>query len=350
MSSDDAPCEGSRRGRIVSGGTNVSVRPIPGKGLGVVATAKIARGEPVLAEEPVFMLSAWQLHTAEKRGPDAQEALIRREVEALSESDRREFWALEDCHGLGGQKSAFGIWQTNAIATGTGSFDTCNGLYWMSCRFNHSCKPNVNRCWIESRQVEAFHASRDIPCGQELCTYYIDPKGTFAERQESLKFGFNFVCHCEVCSLKGEDRTLSDTLHKDYQELDNAIAAMADEPDEGLELVEGVLAIIDAEFDNDPHLLQRAYHDGFQMAALAGNTALAKDMMTKAWESKVVAEGDHEGTRLLKGYAEDIFTHPLLSGTRQDNIASTAAEKPCQVPHSEASTAAGALVDLCALD
>merc|ERR1711865_894500 len=107
------------------------------------------------------------------------------------------------------------------IATGEDKSGTQNGLYFVGCRFNHSCKPNVNRCWIPERQVEVFHVVQDIDPGEELCIYYTDPTDVHEERQAKLRSNFNFICCCEACRLEGAEREASDQQRRKYRELDS---------------------------------------------------------------------------------------------------------------------------------
>jgi len=342
-------------------GRSFAVVPIPRKGLGIVATRKIARGERILAERPAFMLSPMEVEGAAAKRPHALEVLIRDRVAELTDSEMDQFWELPDCHvtQVGSGKTAFGIWQTNAIATASeGGY---NGLYLLGSRFNHSCTPNVNRCWIESLGVEVFHASRDIPPRTELCVYYIDPKSLHAERQARLLADFNFRCECEACSLTGKALETSETLRREYQELDALVPQLAEnDPNGALDLVEAILAIIEAEFESDPHMSQRAYYDGFQLAITAGNMELAKAMMQNACAARLHAEGEHTETEAFQRYAADIFCHPLLNGSDSSNSKSSFESdwlrcKPCAVQVCEDETAtpsqsSKAVIDLSTLD
>mmetsp|Transcript_30185 Transcript_30185/g.83012 ORF Transcript_30185/g.83012 Transcript_30185/m.83012 type:complete len:388 (+) Transcript_30185:110-1273(+) len=288
------------------------VAPVKGSGLGVVATARIVPGDLVLAERPLFLVTSDEMSVARYQGRDAEEAMVRAHLDGLTKEETAAFWCLSDCHASEAEKSAFGIWQTNAIATGEdGSTTTSNGLYLLGARFNHSCAPNVNRCWIQELQKEVFYATQEVEPGEQLCIYYIDIKGVRAERQATLEKTFHFTCCCEVCSLQRPEREASDKARQEYQQLDKDIPQLADEPERALQLIFRLLEIIESEMDGDPHLAQRAFYDGFQMALLSGDLELAGDFMQRAYEAKVLAEGEHDGTKRLKAYAEDPTSHPI---------------------------------------
>merc|ERR1712083_246101 len=104
--------------------------------------------------------------------------------------------------------------------------------------------------------------------------------------QAQLRQSFNFVCRCEVCLVEGAERKLRDACRKRYKELDNAILENKwQELDAALEVVLEMASIIQDEFDGDPHLVQRAFHDGFQFALLAGDLQTAADWMARAHEA-----------------------------------------------------------------
>ncbi|CAE8621184.1 unnamed protein product, partial [Polarella glacialis] len=204
-------------------------------------------------------------------------------------------------------------------------------VYRLGARFNHSCKPNVNRCWIESLQMELFHATQDISAGEELCVYYVDPKGLFSQRQAVLREDFNFTCRCGTCSLPEAQGAASDRLRQEYQDLDErAPKVAAEDPDEAVDLILRVLEIIQEEFDGDPHMAQRAFNDGFQFAVLAGDLDLAQSFLQRAHEAKVLAEGDHAESRELLKLAENPGLHPLVQASSASKAPGKAQTRFCE--------------------
>lgn len=200
----------------------------------------------------------------------------------------KSFWALHDCYSEAGEpKTALGVFQTNAMAAGEMS-----GLFTVGARFNHSCKPTVNRVWVHSGQTQMFIVTQPVERGQELCIYYIDPKCDRKARQDQLQRDFNFDCRCESCCLTGVAQINSDNLRREYQNLDDSIPKLANDPAEAIEKVLRILEIIQEEFDGDPHMAKRAFYDGWQMAKLAGDTDLAALMSERAREAKLLAEGN----------------------------------------------------------
>lgn len=288
-----------------------AVHSIPDAGLGIVATCDLTPGTRILAERPLFFISGVDMVSAKAQGPEAQEAMVLEHVVRLSANDQRDFWGLSDCWHEGTAKTAFGIWQTNAIATGEDAAETHNGLFVLGSRFNHSCRPNVNRCWVDDIQAEVFHVVQDVVAGEQLCIYYVNPVEVRSVRQQRLQSAFNFLCSCECCSLEGDAMCFSDSVRQEYKQLDQEMSHATD-PALAIDQVLRVLEIVEAEFDGDPHLAQRIFFDGFQFALLANDLEVAGMMATRAHEAKVIAEGVHAKTKELKRYSEDPSSYPFL--------------------------------------
>lgn len=267
-----------------------SIQSVPGAGSGVVARADIEPGECLLEEKPLVTFEKESLSSATLAGPVSQQSLVASALQRVPIEGREAFWALHDCHSeLGEPKTALGIFKTNAIA---------GGVYPIGARFNHSCKPNVNRSWIASRQAQVFVATQAVAAGTELCIYYVDPKWCRRERQDQLSRDFNFTCCCESCSLSGKSQKVSDELRAEYQRLDSEILE-ATEPESAIEKVMRILEIVEEEFDGDPHMAMRAFHDGFQMAEICGDQELASMMLGRAHEALLLAQGPSEEADLM---------------------------------------------------
>lgn len=299
---------------------------IDGCGLGVVAKCQISAGERILAEKPVFLVSAQEMKATATRGQAAQDLLIEGKLEQLRSEEQEAFWSLSDCRCGSGKKSAFGVWQTNAIATGQNLAHTKNGLYFVGCRFNHSCKPNVNRCWIPELGSEVFHVTQDIEPGEELTIYYVDPTASISERQALLKQAFNFTCACQSCSLQGEHRSASEKLRGEYREHDAKLKEaleISGDLETAMSSVWRMIEVIEEEFDGDPHLLQKSFHDGFIVTALAGHGTKEpsedddspglEDWLEMTLKAKVLAEGEHAETVQLESWAKSPSMHPIMA-------------------------------------
>ncbi|CAK9002120.1 unnamed protein product [Durusdinium trenchii] len=102
----------------------VRVVPLPGKGLGVVASKRLQCGEVVAEEVPLLQIGpSW---------PPPEE-----QMEKLSASQVDQIWDLSDCSG---GESLEGILNTNCFRANSDERVLCPSL----ARFNHSCAPNCD--------------------------------------------------------------------------------------------------------------------------------------------------------------------------------------------------------------
>ena len=108
------------------------IAPIPGKGLGLVATRKICRGELVVEEKPVLTAPGGLIGMRKLQAQfDALEASVQDEIMALHDRN------ASDGHG----KTLLGVFGTNALPQGVGSPDAA--LCLVISRANHSCISNA---------------------------------------------------------------------------------------------------------------------------------------------------------------------------------------------------------------
>ena len=188
---------------------NLRVTNVGPKGLGVVATAPLARGELLLEEAPLLV---FQNQSFEVIFGDLQDVLVDDRTFDLWETSLTEtvesqcgpenaakFWELADTCSAPGDKTALGIARTNALGLDADSA----GLFLFLSRFNHSCEPNVHHSWQEDRGMKVLRASCSIAAHEELCISYLSLLALCAPTRERLgeisdRFGFD--CACRACS------------------------------------------------------------------------------------------------------------------------------------------------------
>jgi len=182
------------------------IKPIPGKGMGVVATGPIAKGEVVLSEAPLFTQQlGWNMLT------------IVQSLLPKTADEKCQFLELTNCH-QGKLPHYVGIFQTNTLPCGNNSrreIASKAGLFLQDSRFNSSCVPNMCNYWNERRQVIGFRALRNIAEGEELCITYTSEMMSRASRKSQLQESFGFDCHCAACSLSGDELNASNHREDD---------------------------------------------------------------------------------------------------------------------------------------
>lgn len=187
------------------------IQPIPGKGLGMIASRQIAQGELVLAEAPLFTIDS---------NLDEQHQMwnIYASFQALSAEQRAEYFGLFEGYetdNYEGEASASGsnseegrkvinIFSTNCFGDRRPEdhqridFVTLKGS-----RINHSCTPNTT--WILDRDIFklSVRAVTDISPGTEITITYVDVMTPCSHRRDKLKHAYKFTCVCPACLFEG---------------------------------------------------------------------------------------------------------------------------------------------------
>jgi SET domain len=267
------------------------IRSIEGKGKGLVALKDIEIGERILCEPPL-------LTTAHISSASQLESTIGSMLKCLSEAQQREFLSLYNNHSKKGPFS--GIIKTNALPLGPGS--TVGGIFPIISRINHSCHPNTQHTWNRSTEHETIHAIRNIKKGEEITISYT-LGGPSQPRRQSLKDKFGFDCTCDLCSLRGEARKISDYHQELIKSLDYAIGysdSVTERPESVLAYCRELLSLYEMEAITDPRVA-RVYFDAFQICVKHSDQARASVFAQKAYETRLYLEGeDSPDTQRMK--------------------------------------------------
>ncbi|TLS24953.1 hypothetical protein PpBr36_07507 [Pyricularia pennisetigena] len=174
-----------------------AVVPVPGKGLGVVATRRIRAGEILVADHPLLLADV-EAAAAARGG-----LLLRLAVESLPLPGR--FFDLARSYGAG--DAVEDVLNTNTFAVGVGDGDYM-GLYPEIARINHACSPNSFSRFHPSDLTMDVGAMRDIMPGEEITISYI-PLGLPSTHRAAKIRDWGFACTCRLCSTPTANR-LSD--------------------------------------------------------------------------------------------------------------------------------------------
>lgn len=176
------------------------VAPVPGKGLGLVATRPLKKYDVIFREKPLMSFPI--------RGAGLA-FTIEEALEAFGRQDDDVKAGIMDlADSFTSTKTLDGILRTNMIvSTGDsgGHMEAC--LYPLVSRVNHSCCPNTTHFTPRhSGGGGVLFAARDIKEGEELCYSYFADEGIFQSRenrQKQLAQQDAFQCTCEACVLPG---------------------------------------------------------------------------------------------------------------------------------------------------
>ncbi|TGZ82550.1 SET domain-containing protein [Ascodesmis nigricans] len=177
------------------------IRPLPSKGLGVIATAFIPTNTLLLVSSPLLLLfsptgtthtnplSAARILTAYASLPPH----LRAAYDALSAAPTEENRVL-------------GVWKSNNFCLDDQG--TVNAVFDLPSRLNHSCLGGENARWEWDAGVGVmrFWAERDIQEGEEIThCYHPDWRMGTKNRRIALQEEYDFFCECVVCLDPSED-------------------------------------------------------------------------------------------------------------------------------------------------
>ncbi len=112
------------------------IQAVPGKGKGLLARFKIAKGTRVLHENPLFT-------TSNLSSISSMESSIAMKLRSLSKTQQRQFLSLHN--NFPGKHPFSGVVKTNALPCGPNS--VIGGIYPTICLINHNCLPNAHNSW-----------------------------------------------------------------------------------------------------------------------------------------------------------------------------------------------------------
>lgn len=187
----------------------------PGRGMGFFANRLIKRGELIISEKPLVTLTNGFViaNTLEQR------------IEKLSQAEKDLFYSLSNSWPSISPR-CMGIFKTNALPLGVDS--PTGAIFPIIARSNHSCLPNANHYWNESKGLETIFALKDIENNEEITLSYCDSYTDKQARQAQLKEGFIFDCKCEICSIEDKiAQKRSDIRRNILKQLDAEIPELA---------------------------------------------------------------------------------------------------------------------------
>ena len=215
---------------------------IPGKGQGLIATARLPVGTIVIQECPIFTVKKSLIFGLDVMGEE-----IVAKFRGLTDEQKDQVLSLHDPGPTSFQGKNLPFTFTheteNKVARifHSNSIDLCghqemninkSGLYMTISSINHSCAPNVAWSWIngdKSRRVKQVRVCREIKEGEEILASYIESGKSFPckdERQKLLR-KWNFICNCEICSLTGDALIENEKVRKKISYLHHAVVVNA---------------------------------------------------------------------------------------------------------------------------
>eukprot|EP00746_Dinoflagellata_sp_MGD_P139431 gnl/MRDRNA2_/MRDRNA2_72891_c0_seq1.p1 gnl/MRDRNA2_/MRDRNA2_72891_c0~~gnl/MRDRNA2_/MRDRNA2_72891_c0_seq1.p1 ORF type:complete len:500 (+),score=80.34 gnl/MRDRNA2_/MRDRNA2_72891_c0_seq1:86-1585(+) len=277
----------------------IKVIPVAGKGMGVVATQNLLKGERILEDHPFFIFDRCDATSLPKSMP--------------AEST---FWDLADITvgTAESDKTIPGIVKTNAYPIGT---DGQGALFPVLSRFNHSCRPNVFHCWSPEHEYQALHAVTDIQMGEELTVAYDELLASKQVRQKILFDNFSFTCSCDVCRLTGEAERQSEANRKRLSEL-NQVMVTLEGAQEHVKLAQEAIRLIDDEFMGRPSFKVVHYRRSSLAYYACEKYELASFMAFKDYEANCHTYGPQsEYSKKVKQRMIALMQYPAMKSFRE---------------------------------
>ncbi|ORY66298.1 uncharacterized protein BCR38DRAFT_473569 [Pseudomassariella vexata] len=287
--------------RLEGASSHFLLAAVPGKGLGLIATRKIRRGERIMAVQPAILV---HLKFIEESELEDQYRLLELAVNKLPTARKDSFMA--QAGDLGGHRISDVIF-TNSFQMSLGEEDGFHlGNFPEVSRFNHDCRPNV-AFYIDNNLTHHTHAVRDIHPGEELSISYLDSFQARSVRQERARASWGFSCSCSQCSLSKTEADASDARLFSIYQIENEISDFSNQ-EASPALVERLISLYREE------RLEFRIAGAYTIAALKynlfGKAKLAKKYAELAVEAGIIENGpDAADVRAMRELADDPKGH-----------------------------------------
>ncbi|KAK8114523.1 HET domain containing protein [Apiospora kogelbergensis] len=300
--SNDGVAQKSNRASDVDHDTShFQAAAIPGKGIGLVATRLIRRGEEIMAMRPAVVVHEDVVDELEL---DSQNKLLDQATRALPDERRHVF--LAQAGEVGGHRIA-DIMYTNSFQVSLSTAgDWHFGNFPEVSRLNHDCRPSL-AFYIDQNLTHHTHAIRDIPPGEELTISYLDSFRARSVRQARARASWGFSCGCPQCSLPEAEAEASDSRLFSIYQLENQLTDLKN-VNVSTSTIEKLIALYKGE------RLDHKIADAYTLAALNYNTfgveAMAKTYAKLSLEQGLFEHGpDSADMEVMQILATDPRSH-----------------------------------------
>ncbi|KAK4149185.1 SET domain-protein 5 [Chaetomidium leptoderma] len=183
-------------------GPGYEIRPIQGKGQGVVARRRIRRGEIIMVDIPAVLIGISFLADTK---PHHRRRILKQAINQLPEETRHKVHAL---YRSSAQHEVDAILGPNANTIMVED-EVHVGLFTKAARINHSCRPNAYYRFSERRLTMEVVAFSTIEQDDEILMSYVPLETPTESRRNYLKEHWGFDCTCSLC--RGSETDIGDS-------------------------------------------------------------------------------------------------------------------------------------------
>lgn len=173
------------------------VAAVPGKGMGVVATRTIERGDLIKAHPAIAIFHNSAVEKDSPQYVDHHGPLRELAVKQLPPASQDLFMSMA-AHNESEEPIIERIY-TNTFGEDFGG-EEHSIVVPETARLNHDCRPNAMYYFDPKTLMHYTHASRTIYAGEEITITYIDPLQTRLRRRAAIRRSWGFECSCSSCS------------------------------------------------------------------------------------------------------------------------------------------------------
>ncbi|TLS25702.1 hypothetical protein PpBr36_07286 [Pyricularia pennisetigena] len=170
------------------------IQKVPGKGLGMIATRRIPRGETFLSDFAAMLASA---EFPVGLPPAQGDELLERAATQLADPTR--VLGLASSGTTRGAALAEDVVRTNSFSLEIDG-DEFLGLFPTISRINHACGPNSQVKFDPATLSLRTYAIHNIEAGEEITISYAEFGMPYGTRQSTLQQRWGFKCTCALCS------------------------------------------------------------------------------------------------------------------------------------------------------
>ena len=292
------------------------MRELPGKGMGLIATAPIRRGDQIMANTASLMIdyrafseltkaqyTSLQSHAVDHLPPQHRALLLSLSTHTTSPSH------------LSHPDLVDKIAATNSFDIDPDSDDPDQHhsffvLFPSIARMNHACRPNADYRYDAPTLSQSIHAARDIAPGEEITLSYINTLLPRDERLAKLQRNWGFSCDCAACTADAARARESDDRVAQIARLKDELRDWDKESGTRAcpEMAELLVALYEME------RLDGLMYEAYTLAAIEYNavgeawTAVKFARLAVEWGLPMLGEG-HEDVREMRELAEDPWGH-----------------------------------------